>query len=110
MKVRYKGLVIAALIALLEGCSGIPTPLGTRLSTSVPTGVARDISAEACGLQLLLLIPININDRMQRANQFLQEQAGVDFITDVKIQDSWTYVGIGTEYCTRLKAIRTKSS
>jgi hypothetical protein len=32
-------------------------------------------------------------------------QAGGDFISDVKVQESWTYGFIGTLYCTRLEAM-----
>jgi hypothetical protein len=107
LHIRLTSIVAAAL---LTGCAGTPVQLGTRSSVPMPTnGVERSISAEACGFQLLLLIPINTNDRMASAYRSLVAQAGNDYITDVQIQERWGYRFVGTSYCTALtaKAIRT---
>jgi hypothetical protein len=101
-----------AAVALVAGCAGTPVALGTRVAGPVPTGAERTITAEACGFQLLLFFPIGINDRAERAYQALEAEAAGDFITDVQVQERWTYVFVGTQYCTglRAKAIRPKSS
>ncbi len=65
----------------------------------------RSLSASASGFQLLLFIPININDRQERAYQILRGQAGNEYITAVKIQESWTYAFVGTVYTTTLEAM-----
>ena len=105
---QLAGIVTAALLA---ACTGIPVALGTRAAGPVPTGAERTITAEACGFQLLLFIPININDRAQRAYQALEAEAGGDFITNVQVQERWTYGFVGTQYCTGLqaKAVKPKS-
>jgi hypothetical protein len=105
-------LTLTLTASLMAACAGTPTSLGTRASTPLPDGPERVITAEACGFQLLLFIPININDRMQRANRALEAQADGGFITDVKVQESWAYGLVGTVYCTTLQAkvTRTKSS
>ena len=97
---------------LLTGCAGVPVRLGSRVDGAVPAGAERAIAAESCGFQLLLFIPIKINDRAERAYLQLENAAAGDFITDVQVQESWTYGLVGTLYCTRLqaKAIRVKSS
>ena len=112
MKTVFRHLMLTATASLLAACAGAPTSLGTRVSTPLPDGPERVITAEACGFQLLLFIPININDRMQRANRALEAQADGAFITDVKVQESWAYGFVGTVYCTTLqaKASRAKSS
>jgi len=110
VKISNRRLATIAATAFLVGCAGTPVQLGTR--TSVPTpiaGVARPISAEACGFQLLLLIPINTNDRMATAYRSLVAQAGSDYITDVQIQERWGYWLVGTSYCTTLKARAIKN-
>jgi len=106
----YRHLAIAAAVALITGCAGTPVSLGTRVSGPVPTGPERSITAEACGFQLLLFIPISINGRMERAYRQIEAQAAGDFITDVKVQEQWTYGLVGTLYCTTLqaRAIRSK--
>jgi len=112
MKAMKKQLAIIAAATLLGACAGTPVSLGTRVSGSKPVGVERVITAEACGFQLLLFIPISINDRMERAYGSLQAQAAGDFITDVQVQESWGWRFVGTSYCTTLqaKAVRSKSS
>jgi len=70
----------------------------------VPTGESRTITAEACGFQLLLFIPIAINGRLESAYGMLEAKAGGDFITDVEVQERWTYGFVGTSYCTELRA------
>jgi hypothetical protein len=104
VKTLLKYATIIAVAAALAGCSGTPVKLGSKITSSVPAGTVRDISAEACGMQLLLLIPIRTNGRMLRAYTALETQAGGDFITDVQIQERWTYLFIGTNYCTVLHA------
>jgi len=109
LKCQLAGIVT---VTVLAACAGTPVSLGTRVVGPVPDGAERTIEAEACGFQLLLFIPININDRAQRAYQILEGQAGGDFITDVQVEERWTYGLVGTAYCTalRAKAVRPKSS
>lgn len=100
----YKNLAIATTLALVTGCTGTPVKLGSDVSGPIPTGTERNITAEACGFQLLLFIPIKINNRMERAYSQLEMKAGGDFITDVKVKEEWVYGFVGTEYCTTLNA------
>lgn len=104
MNKPIKLAVVLLAAAVLAGCSGVPVALGTRISGPVPSGEARPIAAESCGFQLLLLIPIAINGRQERAYQDLEQQAAGDFITDVEVQERWQYGFVGTIYCTKLQA------
>ena len=103
-------VVIAALLA--SACAGAPVALGTRADKPVPVGTSRTVAANACGFQLLLFIPIAINERAERAYKALEAQAAGDYITDVQVEERWSYAFIGTIYCTSLKAkaIRPQSS
>lgn len=99
-------LLITVISLLMVGCAGKPI-----LFQSVPPqkyenvkDKGREISASASGFQLLLLIPIDINDRHERAYQLLRAQAGNDYLTNVRIEESWTYAFVGTSYKTTLKA------
>lgn len=106
---KFKTLTVVALAAaVLAGCAGVPTQVGSKVEGAVPTGASRDITGSACGFQLLLFIPISINDRLQRANSELMAAAGGDFVTDVQIQESWSYGFVGTSYCTTLRAKAVK--
>lgn len=64
----------------------------------------RMVEGSASGFQLLCLIPIGINDRQEDAYLRLKRSAGSDFITDVKITESWTWAYIGTVHKTRFYA------
>lgn len=110
MKTIHRLLAGSVSAALLAACAGTPVSLGTRVTGPIPTGAVRTITAEACGFQLLLFIPIKINSRAQRAYRELEEKAGGDFITNVQVQERWTYGFVGTQYCTVLqaKAVRPK--
>lgn len=104
MKTIQKRLAIFLAAILMGGCAGTPVTLGTRVSGPIPAGQERIITAEACGFQLLMFIPIAVNGRMERAYTSLQEQAAGDIITNVQVQESWTYALVGTIYCSDLRA------
>ena len=105
-----RSLIFAVLLTslALAGCTGKPAPLTAASHqaslASVDMTRGRAISASASGFQLLLFIPISINDRHERALQQLRAQAGRDYISDVKVEESWTYALVGTVYTTRLVA------
>ena len=45
-----------------------------------------------------------VNDRHEQAYNALKGQANGDYITDIKITESWTYALVGTIYTTKLTA------
>lgn len=103
-------LVGTTMASLLSACAGIPITMQNRVTGATVSGTGRPISAEACGFQLLLFIPIGINDRLARAYGLLQAYAAGDPITNVEVQESWTYYGlVGTQYCTQLHATAIRS-
>ena len=104
---RHLALILISL--LVVGCAGNPVKLGSRVSGPTPIGQSRTITGEACGFQLLLFIPMKVNDRAERAYTQLENAAGGDFITDVKVQESWTYGYVGTLYCTKMQATAIRS-
>ena len=109
MKPESKMKIIALLLAgscqLLSGCTGTPVTLKSYSAKEISLANSRPISAEACGFQLLLFIPISTNTRLERAFSELQEKAGNDLIANLGINESWTYALVGTVYCTKLDAI-----
>ena len=109
MKILNQSISKLAILAffILSSCSGIPIKFGNSDQNfnikSVDFSRGRDISATASGFQLLLFIPININDRHQRAYQLLSAQAGDNYLTNIRITESWTYGLVGTAYTTKLE-------
>lgn len=104
-KINTIALLIVATSLLLSGCTGTPITLKSFPATEIVQTSSRPISAEACGFQLFLFIPININSRLESAFQDLQQQAGNDKIANLSIEEYWRYAYIGTLYCTKLDAI-----
>ncbi len=109
MKKIQKTLAVVSISIVtlaLVGCSGTPVYMEStapKLYENVKDK-GREVSASASGFQLLLFIPININDRQERAYESLKAQAGSGYITDVKIKESWTYAFVGTSYKTTMTA------
>ena len=100
-----RALLTVLLGLLAAGCTGMRFSIPNTPSGPYDKSKGRRIYAEESGFQLLLLIPIGINERHQRAWRQLETIARGDFITDVKIQDSWTYAFVGTIYGVRMEAM-----
>ena len=107
---RYKFICIIIMVLAVCACSGTPTQLGSPTTSTNEAYInadfskGRNISAKKCGFQLLLFFPIGVNDRLHIANSLLISQADGDYISDVKVTESWMYGLIGTKYCTKLDA------
>lgn len=110
MKMLNKKIVTSLIFAcvILSGCAGKPinfNAVNQEIKISdVDFSKGRTISSEASGFQLLLFIPISINSRHERAYDSLLQKAGHDYISDIKIQESWVYAFVGTVYTTKLQA------
>lgn len=102
----FNMLTITILTVWLTGCSGKPITFKSidPKSYAEVKDKGRTITASASGFQLLLVIPIGINTRHESAYGQLLAQANGDYITDVKIEESWTYAFIGTVYTTTITA------
>lgn len=96
----------AILIAatLLSACKSIPVQFGSQEDEKYDATKPLVVSAEACGFQLFVFIPIRTNSRAARAFADLRREAGEDYITDIKIREEWRYAFWGTMYCTYMEA------
>ena len=99
-------ITIAVFGVWLSGCAGKPITFKSvdPKSYADVKDKGRTITASASGFQLLLLIPMGINTRHESAYGQLLAQANGDYITDVKIEESWTYAFVGTVYTTTITA------
>jgi hypothetical protein len=95
---------LIALAVFTLACRSVyvdyPSPDSSRVDLAKP----REISSRRCGFQLLLVIPIGVNGRLDRAWSDLRRLAAHDVIGDVSQQESWFYAWIGTLYCSKLVA------
>ncbi len=97
--------VMAALLLVLA-CTGTPIRFGGRLPNFDPDRVdfsrGREISASASGFQLLCIIPIAVNSRHETAYRELLKKAGGDYLTNIRIEEAWTYGLVGTIFTTTI--------
>lgn len=96
--------IFILLSVVIAGCMSVPVTFKTMTGRQYDADKSRTIKADACGLQLLLIIPINARDRTKRAYDSLMVQAGNDYVTNIKEQETWYYALVGTVYCTELEA------
>ena len=101
-KLVMGGLLVAFVGA---GCMGTKVQFADAPVDRLDLTKARAITGSATGFQLLLIFPIAINGRLERAYAELKQEAHGDYITDIKIQESWAYGFVGTSYRTTLTAI-----
>ena len=102
----FKFIFLTVFAVYFTGCSGKPVTFNSvdpKLYAD-KKGESRTISGEASGFQLLLFIPISVNDRHQQAYDVLKGKANGDYITDIKVTESWTYALVGTIYTTKITA------
>ena len=77
-------IFLTVFAVYLTGCAGKPITFNSvdpKLYADKKAD-ARTISGEASGFQLLLFIPISVNDRHQQAYDVLKGKANGDYITD----------------------------
>lgn len=102
--VKAMYLILSVATLFIYGCSGSPISVKSVVAKDVDLSSSRQISAEGCGFQLLLFIPIKINSRLERAFEEINQRAGNDLIANLSIEETWTYGFVGTMYCTTLRA------
>jgi hypothetical protein len=105
---RTQGFMIRvlslALVAGSLGCASVPVRIEPP-SQPYKATQGRNVAGSACGFQLLLFIPIEVNSRAARAYTELKAATGSDVLTDVRMRESWFYGLVGTGYCTEMSGI-----
>jgi hypothetical protein len=105
---KYSILAFSISIIFCIGCAGTPIKIGVIDqqfdSSKIDFTKPHMISASASGFLLFTVVPISLNDRQDTAYCKLLVKAGSDYITDVKIKESWTYAFFGTIYTTEIRA------
>ena len=105
MTLRSKRFLLGAFVtSSLLGCVGTPVQLGSTENVQYDATQGRPLSASGCGFMLAGYIPIRVNSRQARAHALLVSRAQGDYVTDIAVQESWTYSFAGSRYCTRFTA------
>lgn len=102
-KIMKKKFVFA-LLTLLTGCTGhyykIPTaPVDTSKYDVVGHG-----TETATGIMLFSFIPIQQNNKIERATDSLLRTYGGDAVTDVQVRERWFWAWVLNGYKTDVQA------
>jgi hypothetical protein len=103
MKRGKRSVALFLATGLLLGCSGRLV----NISPVPPTGYSQvgQAGGTACGMLLLSMIPIAINDRVERAYARALGPGEATSLTDTSITESWYFALIGTVVCTRVEGV-----
>ena len=105
LRIMRLGIILAFCIAT-AGCVGETVKFNTAPDQKYEVTKGQTVMSDACGFQLLLVIPIDINDRAQRAYEDLVRKAGRDYVVaNIRVQERWYWAFVGTVYCTELEAM-----
>ena len=89
---------LGAMVLVAVGCSSHPVRVGTPPPASYEVIGLR--FASECGVLLFDLIPIGINDRVERAYDRILRSNGATALYNPTIRDNWYWIGIGDLLCT----------
>lgn len=106
-RIRLRGAAIVAAACFL-GCSGPPV----NVSPVPPTSYSEigPASGEACGMIVLGLLPIAVNDRVERAYAQALALAEATSLTDTTLTESWYFAIIGQVVCSRVAGLALQRS
>ena len=99
-----KALCVVAM-AFMAACSSGPVRLTDEVDSSqLDRSRGEILEGSSSGFHLLVLFPIAINGRYERALADLKEKAGDRVLTDFKVEEYWRYAVVGTVYGTKITA------
>lgn len=100
---RARRALVSLTASLLLGCSGRLV----NVSPVPPTGYSElgKAGGDACGMILLSVIPIGVNDRVERAYARALARDDATSLTDTSITERWYFGLIGTVVCTRVTGL-----
>jgi hypothetical protein len=97
---RLTTMIGFAAMALIEACSSTVARVGPPAPTTYQElGPAH---GSGCGVLLLHLIPIGVNDRTERAYKDALAHGGSQLV-DTKLRAHWYFIGIGDLLCTSVE-------
>lgn len=91
------------LLAAAAGCYVHPIRLDTGEYAHFDETRPREVRAEACG-GLIFLVPFRMNSQLIRLQRTLTAHAPDSVLTDVRIEQSWIWLGLGDIVCTEVSA------
>jgi hypothetical protein len=91
------------LLAAAAGCYVHPVRLDNVEYARFDDTRPREIRAEECGA-LFFLVPFRLNSQLIRLQRTLAAHAPDSVLTDVRVEQSWIWLGLGDLMCTKVSA------
>jgi len=100
---RQAALTAMLQVVVLCGCSG---PL-VNVAPVPPSDYseAGKVTGDACGLLLLGMLPVNVNDRAERAYDSALKRAHATSLTDTALTETWYFTPVGPAICTSVDGV-----
>ncbi len=108
MRIFGPRAIVMLSTSILLGCSG---PV-VNVAPVPPTSYSEvgNTSGEACGMILLWMIPIAVNDRVELAYTRAVEHAHATSLTDTTVTESWYFALVGTAVCTQVEGLALRKA
>ncbi|HTO05476.1 MAG TPA: hypothetical protein VMR86_00320 [Myxococcota bacterium] len=103
---RHRISIAAGLTLLVAtaGCFVHPIRLDDIEYAHFDDTRPREIRAEECGA-LVFFLPFRLNSQLIRVQRTLAAHAPDSVLSDVRVEQSWMWIGIGDLMCTKVSAI-----
>ena len=104
MKIRVMTGALFLVSAGLVGCVGTSVQLDDVPLDKVDLSRGHKVMGEASGFHLFEVIPLGVNGRQARAYERMKNEAPFEYLTDIRVQDSWLWIWVGIKYSTAMSA------
>ena len=94
---------LIALVALAWGCTGIPYKMATVEPDPAKYEVLGHASAQGRGFMVLNVIPVNQNNKIERAIEAAIQSKGGDELVDISVQESWFWAYVLNSYAVKVE-------
>ena len=87
-----------ALVAASSGCTGIPYKMATVEPDLSKYEVMGPATGHGRGFMILNIIPVNQNNKIERAIESAIQSKGGDEMIDISVQESWFWAYVLNSY------------
>lgn len=98
---RARAAFSFSVLVFAAGCSGPLVNIAPVPPASYTEGAPT--SGDACGMLLFGVIPVSVNDRVERAYLYALEKAHATSLTDSSLTEHWYFTPLGPELCTKVE-------
>lgn len=94
---------LIALAALAWGCTGVPYKLATVEPDLTKYEVLGHASARGRGFMILNVIPVNQNNKIERAVETAIHSKGGDELINISVQETWFWAYVMNSYAVEVQ-------